>query len=436
LPVLPLKRINFEEIRLETPIKLPYGENSISCNLPSANVSRVLAARHFPGLKEEAFAMQTALENPIGCPSLKHCLHENDKVVVITTDNTRHCPDERILPVILGELESVIPRQNISIMIALGLHPPLNRQEMIKKLGREIVENYAVINHNPEQTIRLGVTSRGTPVEVNSLVAGADFRISTGFIEPHFFAGFSGGRKSLAPGVSSPNSIRRNHGFEMINHPKARAGILAGNPIHEDLVEQAKIAKLSFILNVLLNQEKQITHVFAGDPWLAHERGCAIEREIVQVEMDHRVDICIVSNGGAPLDLDFYQTCKGIDTASQITREGGIIIAASSCSQGLGPQSFISLHGSCGSPDEVLKTLRQTDYVGVGWQNQILARAQLKQSIYLLSNLDDSLVEQMKVTPIRSIEEGLERAFEVLGKDAEIAVIPQGPLILPVITKV
>jgi nickel-dependent lactate racemase len=293
LLVLPLKRINFEEIFLEIPIRLPYGENSIACNLPSANVSRVLAARHFPGLKDEASAMQAALESPIGCPSLKNCLRENDKVVVITTDNTRHCPDERILPVILRELERVIPRQNISIMIALGLHPPLNRQEMIKKLGREIVEKYAVINHNPEQTIRLGITSRGTPVEVNSMVAGADFRISTGFIEPHFFAGFSGGRKSLAPGVSSPNSIRHNHGFEMINHPNARAGILAGNPIHEDLVEQAKIAKLGFILNVLLNQEKQITHVFAGDPWLAHEQGCAMEREIVQVELDHKVDICI-----------------------------------------------------------------------------------------------------------------------------------------------
>jgi nickel-dependent lactate racemase len=399
------------------------------------NVSRVLTAKHFPGIEDEEEAMRDALANPIGCPSLKECLRENDKVVVITTDNTRHCPDDKIVPVILRELEKVVPRRNISVVVALGLHPPLKREELIRKLGREIVENYAVINHNPEQTVRLGSTSSGTPVEINSVVAAADFRISTGFIEPHFFAGFSGGRKSVAPGVSSAAAIRHNHGFEMVNHPRARAGILAGNPIHEDLVEQAKIAKLDFILNVLLNQEKQITHVFAGNPWLAHERGCAAEREIVQVELEHKVDICIVSNGGAPLDLDFYQTCKGIDTASQITRDGGIIIAASSCSQGLGPESFSGLHALSSSPDDVLETLRAGQHDGVGWQNQILARAQLKQSIYILSDLDDRVVEQMKVTPIHAIEEGLERAFKVLGKDAEIAVIPEGPLVLPVITK-
>jgi nickel-dependent lactate racemase len=414
-------------------IKLPYGEDYLSMNLPALNIKHVLAGKNLPGCKNEAKSIQIALRNPIGCPSLKSCVGKNDKVVIITTDNTRHCPDDRILPVILEELKTVIPMQNISIVIALGLHPPLNKEKLAKKLGKEIVKNYAVKNHNPDQTVRLGMTTRGNPVEVFSEVMEADFRISTGFIEPHFFAGFSGGRKSISPGVSSAGAIQHNHRYEMLEHPNARAGILAGNPIHEDMVEQAKMAKLDFILNVLLNQKKQITHVFAGNPWMAHETACATEREVVQVDINHKVDISIVSNGGAPLDLDFYQTCKGIDTACQITRDRGIIIIASACSQGLGPEPFRLLHSTAQSPREVLERLRKGSHTSGGWQNLILARAQLNHSIYLLSSLQDGMVRQMMVTPIHTIEEGLDKAFKALGKNAEIAVIPEGPLVLPII---
>jgi nickel-dependent lactate racemase len=417
-------------------IKLPYGEGFVTANLPTPNTKYVLKSRLLPGCKNEAVSIQRAIRNPIGCSDLRSLVRKSDKVMIITTDNTRHCPDNRILPVILEELETVLPRRNITIVVALGLHPPLNQDELVAKLGSEIVENYIVKNHNPGQAIRLGITSRGNPVEVNAEVVEADFRISTGFIEPHFFAGYSGGRKSIMPGVSSARAIRHNHGYDMIEHPGARAGILAGNPIHEDMVEQAKIAKLDFIVNVLLNQEKQITHVFAGNPWLAHEAGCAAEREIIQVVVDHKVDISIVSNGGAPMDLDFYQTVKGIDTAYQITREGGIIIVASACSRDLGVEDFIALHTSACSPGEVLEKLKKTSHTGGGWQNLILARAQLNHTVYLLSNMKDSIVGQMMVTPIPTIEEGLDKAFKVLGKNAEIAVIPEGPLVLPVIKRI
>jgi len=416
-------------------IRLPYGEGCISADLPTSNTKYVLESKHLPGCKNESASIREALRNPIGCSDLRSCVRKSDKVVIIATDNTRHCPDNRILPVILEELEAVIPKRNISIVIALGLHPPLNKEELVRKLGEEIVENYVVENHNPAHTIRLGTTTRGNPVEVFSWVVEADFRISTGFIEPHFFAGFSGGRKSIAPGVSSASAIQHNHSYEMVEHPGARGGVLEGNPIHEDMVEQAKMAKLDFIVNVLMNREKQITHVFAGNPWSAHEKACATEREVVQVEMDHKVDISIVSNGGAPADLDFYQTCKGIDTACQITRDGGIIIIASACSRGLGAEDFRALHASARSPAEVLETLRKASHTGGGWQNLILARAQLNHSIYLLSNIEDSIVGQMMVTPIRTIEAGLDKALKALGKKAEIAVIPEGPLVLPIIKK-
>ncbi|MFH1031372.1 MAG: nickel-dependent lactate racemase [Chloroflexota bacterium] len=418
-------------------VKLPYGDSHLSLEVPSRNTSYSLSSKRTPGLQDDRKAIREALRNPIGVTNLNECVRKNDKVVIITTDNTRACPDDRILPVIIEELEGKISRENITIIIALGLHSPLSQEQLIDKLGSNIVKNYRVINHNPDRVTSLGLSTFGTPVEVNSEVVEADFRISTGFIEPHFFAGFSGGRKSIFPGVSSARAIRKNHSYEMINHPNVRAGVLEGNPIHEDMVEQARMANLDFIVNVLLNQEKQITHVFAGNPWLAHQQGCETERAIVEAEIDHKVDITIVTNGGAPLDCDFYQACKGIDVASQITRDGGIIIAASACPDGIGPESFRSLHASVHSPEEVLHALNSTDNSGgVGWQNQILARTQLNHTIYLLSGLKDSEASQMMVTPIHSLEEGLNKALRVLGKNAEIAIIPEGPLVIPVVKKV
>ena len=418
---------------MDTEIMLPYGDSFLKTRIPTKNITSILSTKDIKDLGDEREAITNSLRAPIGCPPLRDCVNKNDKVMVIVTDNTRPCPDDRLLPPILTELEEKLPRENITIIVALGLHPPLDKQELVKKLGGNVVENYNVLNHDVNQTINIGTTSRGTPVDINTKAVEADFRLSTGFIEPHFFAGFSGGRKSVAPGIFSVRSAYKNHGYKMVEHPRARAGILQGNPIHEDLVEQAKMANLNFIVNVLLNKKRQITHVVAGDPIEAHERGCEIERDVAGVKVNHKVDIAITTNSGAPLDLDFYQTCKGIDTASQITRDGGIIIIASSCCAGVGPEEFRALHASVSSPKEVLQKIRRLEPIGVQWENQILARAQLKNDIYLVSGLEDSVVKDMMITPIRTIEEGLEKAFKVLGNDAEVAVIPEGPLVLPLL---
>ncbi len=418
---------------MDTEIEFPYGHSLLKARIPTKNITCILSTRDVKGLENEREAITSSLRSPIGCPALGDCVGKNDKVVVIVTDNTRPCPDDRLVPPILAELEEKLPRENITIIVALGLHPPLDRQGLVKKLGRDIVENYNVINHDVNQTINIGTTSRGTPVDINTKVVEADFRISTGFIEPHLFAGFSGGRKSIAPGVFSVRSAYKNHGYKMIEHPRARAGILKGNPIHEDMVEQARMAKLNFIVNVLLNKGREITHIVAGEPISAHERGCEIERDVAGVKVEHKVDITITTNNGAPLDLDLYQTCKGINTASQITRDGGIIIIASSCSAGVGPEAFRELHASVDSPKEVLQKIRREEPIGVQWDNQVLACAQLKNDVYLVSGLEDSVVRDMMITPIRTIEEGLEKAFKVLGNNAEIAVIPEGPLVLPLL---
>jgi len=410
---------------------LPYGESYLSVRLPDGIRATFLNSKHIPGLQNPVEAITNSLRAPTGCPPLNECLKRNDKVVILVTDNTRACPDDKLLPPILAEIETKVPRENITIMVALGLHKPLNKEELCKKLGRQIVHQYNVENHDISQTIKIGETSRGIPVEVNRKVVEADFRISTGFIEPHFFAGFSGSCKSIFPGVSSSRAIHLNHGFQMINHPNARAGILKGNPIHEDIVEHARITGLNFIVNVLLNKKREITHVFAGDCVEAHEKGCETEQEIARVKVDHKFDIIITTNSGAPLDLDFYQTCKGIENASSIIREGGIIIIASSCSMGVGPGTFRKLHASESTPQAVLEKIENGNLTGVQWQNQILARIQVNNTVYLVSGLEDSLAREMMVVPFPTLEAALQGALEVMGNNAEIAVIPEGPLVLP-----
>ncbi len=418
---------------MHTEFSLPYGDAHLTVRVPDRNLAFVLQPRHEAGLPDEAAAVTSALRNPIGQAPLVEVVKPTDRVVIIVTDNTRACPDDRLLPPILAELERVVPADQITIVVALGLHPALNDAELRRLLGSRIVEGYRVVNHDPSAVVNIGTTSRGTPVDILKLVVDADFRLSTGFIEPHFFAGFSGGRKSIAPGVFGQKSAYVNHGYRMVADPNSRAGVLKGNPIHEDMVEQARMARLDFIVNVLLNQQKQITAVFAGDLVQAHEAGCAAARSVVGARVPHRVDIAITTNSGTPLDLDLYQTIKGIDNASLVTRDGGIIISASSCSAGVGPQSFLDLHHACGNPIDVLQRIRREEPIGVQWQNQILARIQMRNQIMLRSELPDDIVRGMWLTPVHSLDDALGVALSRMGKDAEIAVIPEGPLVLPLL---
>jgi nickel-dependent lactate racemase len=238
----------------------------------------------------------------------------------------------------------------------------------------------------------------------------------------------------MAPGVFSVRSAYKNHSYKMIEHPCTRDGILEGNQLHADLLEQAKIARQDFIVNVLLNKQREITHVVAGDPVKAHEKGCELAREIAGVEVSHKADITITTNSGSPLDLDLYQSCKGMYTASKVTRDGGIVIIASACNSGIGPESFRELHASVKRPIEVLQKIRKEEPIGVQWQNQVLAELQLRTDIYMVSELEDQVLRDFMIVPINTVEEGLKKAFSILGNDAEIIVIPEGPLILPLLS--
>ncbi len=415
-------------------LDLPYGNAYVKAHIPVNNLKRILNTKHVKGLSNEREQITASLRSPIASLPLLDRINKDDKVVVLVTDNTRPCPDDRLLPPILTELEHNLSRDNITIIVALGLHPALNKNELIELLGLEIIENYNVVNHDVNDTVHIGTTSNGTPVDINKRVVEADFRISTGFIEPHFFAGFSGGRKSIAPGVFSVRSAYINHSYKMIEHPCTRDGILDGNLLHADLLEQSKMARLDFIVNVLLNKQREITHVVSGDPVKAHEKGCELSREIAGVRVDSKADITITTNSGAPLDLDLYQSCKGMYTASKVTRDGGIVIIASACDTGIGPESFRELHASVNRPIEVLQKIKREQPIGVQWQNQVLAVLQLRNDIYMVSELEHQVLRDMMLVPVNTVDEGLKKAFSILGNDAEITVIPEGPLILPLLS--
>jgi len=396
-------------------VVLPYGTGAVEAEVPERNVIATYASR-----REKPLRKMDVEE------SIKALSAERDEsVVIITTDITRACPDRELLPFVLKRVRDA---KDVKVVVALGLHPPMSAGELTEKLGGAVINRYRVLNHDAEDCIHLGKSSKGNAIEVNREVMEADTKIATGFIEPHFFAGFSGGRKSIMPGVSSRRAIYENHSYRMIDSPRAREGALKGNPVHEDACEHAEKAGLDFIVNVTLNRSKEITHVFCGDPFEAHEEGCRAVEGTCGMDVKERADIVITSNSGAPLDMNLYQTVKGIAHASSFARDGGIIIIASKCDK-RDKESFEKLHTSLREPERILEFIRKNEPIEDQWENQILARAQLKHRIFLLSEMSDELVRAMGIEPIHSIEEGVRRAFELLGVDSSIAIVPDGTMV-------
>jgi len=418
-------------------VALPYGKSTLTVDVPDENLMKIGLTSELRVVKNARAEITKNLRKPIGTPPLSSLVGRGKRVAVIVDDYTRPCPDNILLPVILEELSRTgVRKEDIKIISATGLHPP-HPDKLEEVVGREVLEEYDVVYHDaeePEMT-SFGRTSRGISVKVNRLVGEADFKMSTGLIEPHFFAGFSGGRKSIMPGASAKESIFGNHGYRMIDDPRARAGILEGNPVHEDALEHANRAGLNFIVNVILNRDKRIGKIVAGEPTKAHEIGVEVDRKIVGVRFERKADVTITTNSGYPLDLDLYQTVKGIDTASTITRNGGCIIVASECSNGIGPEKFRKTHSEARSPDEVLSNIREEGPFEAQWQNQILARVQKDHKIYLVSSLQNRVVEEFMIEPADSVESALDEALREAGRTAKIAVLPEGPAALPMLVE-
>ena len=416
---------------------LPFGKEKIKLELPEEQVAGVLVshAHEYKAPKSEAELVADALATPIGSPKLSELAKGKKNCVIISSDHTRPVPSHIIMPQLLAELRKGNPDIDITILIATGMHRATTKEELIAKYGKEIAEHEKFVIHvsrNDEDMVSIGTLPSGGDCRINKIAAHADLLISEGFIEPHFFAGMSGGRKSVLPGIASKVTVLANHCSEFINSPNARTGILQGNPIHEDMLYAAKAAKLAFICNVVIDADKKVIAAFAGDREKAHYAGADFEMKLAGVK-PVPADIVITTNGGYPLDQNIYQSVKGMTAAEATCKEGGVIIDVSSCSDGHGGEDFYNNLKNAESiqkaMDEILARGRN-ETVFDQWEAQILMRMLLKFTIIMVTEAPQQMIEDMHMKYAASIDDALAMAKDVLAKkgitDPKITVIPDG----------
>ena len=413
-------------------VQLAYGRNGLAVSLPAR--AQVLQSRFVTGVADEPAAIRTALRQPINSAPLAQKVRVGDKVVIVHTDITRATPNDRLLPILLAELESAgIARGDITLLNALGTHRPQTEAELQQMLGADLVAQYRCRQHDANadaDLVALGQTARGHPVRINRQFFEADVRILTGFIEPHFFAGFSGGPKGVLPAIAGAESVHSNHGYDMIGHPNATWGVTAGNPIWEEMREVALRAHPTFLCNVTLNSARQITGVFAGEMLAAHAAGCAFVKAHAMVPVTAPFDIVITTNSGYPLDQNLYQCVKGLSAANRIVRAGGAIILAAACADGLPDHGrYAALLAEAGSPATVLEMVARPGFNQPDqWQVQIQAQIQLRAGVYIHSaGLTDAQIQRALLRPCPEIAQTVAMIEAQLGRPATIGVLPEGP---------
>lgn len=415
-------------------VNLAYGQGHLPVELPDDRTT-VIAPTHTPGLADERGAVLAALDQPISARPLREWIKPGDRVCILFTDITRATPNERLIPWLLDYLKDV-PREHITLLNQLGTHRPNTTAELERMLTPEVVRYYRVVNHEPENPaalVQLGTTRDGTPALLNKHAVEADVRIVTGFIEPHFFAGFSGGIKGLVPGVAGLQTVMSNHGAKNIGDARSTFGITEGNPLWEDLRDIALRAGRSFLLNVSLNEERRITGVFAGDILAAHKVGCEFVRRSAMQKFDAPFDIVITTNSGYPLDLNLYQGVKGMSAGARVVKQGGTLILAAECREGVPAGSPLDkLLRSAASIEEVLSLLNSPGFIRPEqWQAQIQALVQRKANVLVHSSLADDVVRAAHLTPCHDISAKVNELIRANGNGARIAVLPQGPLTIP-----
>ena len=416
-------------------IKLAYGEGHLAVEFPEDRMT-VIEPTASAGLPDEHAALMSALDQPIGVPALRQLVHKDSRVTIVFTDITRATPNHRLIPWLLDYLSSLVPRENITLLNGLGTHRPNTRAELEKLLTPAVVENYRVLNHEPENLaahVQLGVTRDGTTALLNRHLVAADVRIITGFIEPHFFAGFSGGPKGIMPGVAHLRTVMSNHGARNIGDANAVFGVTEGNPIWEEMRDIALRAGPSFLLNVALNDERQITGIFAGDLMAAHKAGIEFVRRSAMQQVGELFDVVVTTNSGYPLDMNLYQGVKGMSAGARILKPGGTLILAAECREGMPANSPMDkmLRGVSG-PEAVLALLAASGKARPEqWQAQILALIQRRANILVYSSLPDEIIRAAHLKPCRDIAATVAETLGKIGGQARVAVLPQGPLTIP-----
>jgi len=416
-------------------INLLYGRGYLKLQIPSGNIENILEPQNIVCYQNEVTIVREALNSPIGSPPLGLLAQKAHKIIIVTSDITRPLPSKVTLPLIIKEIKQVNKSASIKVLVATGLHRAPTQEEMCEKFGSALLDSVEFVIHNAKDRSTLTYIkplSSGNELWINKEVVNSDLVIAEGLIEPHFVAGFSGGPKSILPGVAGYETIMENHSAPNVDHPKARSGILEDNPVYEEMVEAAKVAGLKFILNVVLDKDKKIIKAFAGNPFEAHKAGCQFVLDLVRVKASP-TDIVITSNNGYPLDRNLYQAVKGLDVAEKVCKERGVIILASQCADGIGHKRFYKIMAKSNGPKDVLSKIRNKIILEEDqWEAQILARILGKCTVIVVTDsIKPQLIENMHMKHATCLEQALDTAFELKGKDAKITVIPQGPVVIP-----
>lgn len=407
---------------------LGFGTGVQTVEIPDKNVLDILEPNAVSSGLTGAAEVRRALAEPIGSPRLRELVHPGEKIVIVTSDITRPCPTWEILPPVLEELYAAgAAPEDVKLVFALGSHRGHTEEEK-RHLAGAAYGTIACVNSDPADCVRMGVTSRGTPVDITRAVAEADRRICLGNIEYHYFAGYSGGAKAIMPGVSTRAAIQANH--SMMVQPEACAGRLAGNPLREDIEEAAAVCGVDFIVNVVLSAHKEILRAVAGDVTAAHRAGCKFLDSLYRKPIPHRADIVLVSQGGAPKDLNLYQTQKALDNAKHAVRDGGTVILVGSCREGLGEKTFEDWMLRAKKPEDLVEWIRKDFKLG-GHKAAAIALVLERAEVDLISDLDPEFVRSIFLRPYPTAQAALDAAFAKLGGDASVIVMPYGGSTLP-----
>jgi nickel-dependent lactate racemase len=416
-------------------VKLAYGRHGLWVDLPGD--AQVIEPRFAPGLPDEPAALRAAMASPLGTPPLAQLVTPHDTVAIVFSDITRPMPNDRVLPVLLDELgRAGVPDAQITLINGLGTHRVQTDAELRAMLTDDVVNRYRIVQHDGWDTANLvpcGMLHTGRPAMINRQYMEASVRILTGFIEPHVFAGFSGGPKAVLPGIASIETVLDNHSAEWIAHPKATFGITEGNPIWEEMRDIALSTRPTFTLNVALNRERQITGVFAGELMAAHTAGKTFVRETAMRLATEPFDIVITTNSGYPLDLNLYQSSKGVNAAGLILKPEGDIIMAIECSDGLPEHGqYRSLLHSADSPAALLEKIKQPNFrVHDQWTVQVEMQQLAKSHVHIYTEglSDEDIIGAFRI-PCHSIEETVAEIRRAK-PGATIAVLPEGPQTIP-----
>ncbi|WP_206921906.1 nickel-dependent lactate racemase [Alicyclobacillus suci] len=412
---------------------LLYGKQELAVEVPNGSV--IIEPKDLASLENDKEAVQQALRHPIGTPALREMVKSTDKVAIVISDITRPTPNHKLVPWLLEEL-SHVPLENFVIINGTGTHRDQTREEFVQMLGDEVVDKVNVINHhchNKDELVNVGRSRFGCDVYLNKAYVEADFRIVTGFIEPHFFAGFSGGPKGIMPGIAGIETILTFHNARMIGNPLSTWGNMVNNPLQEMAGEVNRMCKPDFLLNVTLNKSKEITGVFAGELFEAHRLGCEFTRHHSMIPVEHRFDVVLTSNSGYPLDQNLYQAVKGMSAAQKIVKHGGTIISVSECSDGIPNHgNYAQILQMRKTPAEILDLINDPSFQEFDqWQVQKQAVIQVWADVYVYSSLPDEDVCKAMLRPTHDIEKTLRELEQKYGPEMSVAVLPLGPLTIP-----